>query len=355
MSLKGRGNATWTDSKKGYALTLYADDRYDNKKAVDVCGMGASAKWVLTANHRDRTLLRSALAYTIAKEIGMESAIGFVFTDLYIDGEYQGLYILSEKIDKNRVGISTADSDSLDGGYLLEFDNYGDHPQIRMKLSGQRVTINAPDDLDCYKSIERFLNSAEAAINAPDGKDPATGKSWNEFIDVTSFAQMWIVREYSMDYDANVNYHLYYDPDDGRLRAGPAWDFDNSFARSAGIYADPETALIESGERNSSSWLRLLMKHELFRKEIIGIYESFNYLFDTSNGNSVYALSLRLRAELESSINMNFTVWSSQLRYKYWNYSSDMSYDGHFAILTGFIEKRNEFWKEYIPGLGKLK
>ena len=154
-----------------------------------------------------------------------------------------------------------------------------------------------------------------------------------------------------MDYDATVNFKAYYDPSDGKLHAGPAWDFDNSMARTTGKYANPETELIPTGDRNKNCWLTKLMNFEQFNNEIVRLYNANRSLFNTNSQYSIYALALKYYDELETSVNMNFTVWEGQLHNTSWNTPEDQSYDGHFAILTDFLIRRNEFWKSYIPTL----
>ena len=353
FSIHGRGNATWDDEKKGYALKLHTDGSYSEKNKVDISGMGESASWVLLANHRDRTLMRNALALTLTQKLGMKYAVEFVFVDLYMNGEYLGLYNLAEKIHTSpyQLDIEEAEKDDLSGGYLLEFDNYDDSPQLRLERSGLRVTINSPDNLESYTAIERLLNEAERAIRNENGYNKDTKKYWYDYIDTTSFAQLWMVREYTMDYDATVNFRMYYDPSDGKLHAGPAWDFDNSMARTARQYADPTVALIESGDRDKNCWLTRLMAFDGFKAEIVRLYEENKELFDTESKDSIYSLALNYYDILSPSITANFEKWKFQLYNGSWNTPEDRSYDGHFAILTEFLTGRNKFWKEYIPSL----
>ncbi len=355
FSIRGRGNATWDDEKKGYAIKLYNSDLYEEKNKVDISGMGRSSSWVLVANHRDRTLIRNALAYTLAKELGMASAVDYVFVDLYMNGRYLGLYMLVEKAEsgENKVEIEEAAEDNLSGGYLLEFDNYDDTPQIRLKITGARVTVNSPGNLKSYKAIEALLNEANAAIQSSDGYNRATNKYWYDYIDINSFAALWMVKEYTMDFDATVNFRFYYDPSDNKFHGGPAWDFDNSMARTNGVYADPYFALIESGDRNRSSWLTQLMKFDMFRDAIVSLYNDHSDLFTTESDSSIYSLAIRLKAELETSINQNFERWSSQLGYNSWNMPDEATYEGHFKILTDFLIERNNYWSEYIPSLSR--
>ena len=90
----------------------------------------------------------------------MENAVKFVFVDVYMNGEHLGLYNLAQKVEsgKAQVDIDEAEADNLSGGYLLEFDNYSDTPQIKLEQSGMLVTVNSPDDLESYTAIEKLLN-----------------------------------------------------------------------------------------------------------------------------------------------------------------------------------------------------
>ena len=353
FSIKGRGNATWEDEKKGYALKLYQSEECTDKNKISVSGMGKSANWVLVANHRDRSLIRNALAQTLAAKLEMRYSVKFVFVDLYMNGEHLGLYNLMQKVEigKEQVDIPKASEDDLSGGYLLEFDNYTDTPQIRLKKSKLNVTINEPDQLGSYTAIEKRLNEAEVAIFDPKGYNKDTGLYWYDYIDTRSFATLWILREYAMDNDATVNFRFYFDPADQKFHGGPAWDFDNSFARNSGVFADPEFGLIESGHRNERCWLRMLMEFDGFRDEIIRIYRENASLFDTESPDSIYALAGMLREQLSYSIRQNFEVWDRQLTYPAWNMPPETTYEGHFKIVTDFLERRNAFWKEYIPAL----
>lgn len=353
FSLKGRGNATWDDEKKGYALKLYQSDECTAPNKISISGMGSSNNWILVANHRDRTLIRNALAQTLAAKLGMENAVGYVFVDLYVDGEYLGLYNLMQKVEsgKEQVDIKEAETDSLSGGYLLEFDNYSDTPQIKLKKSGMLVTVNSPDDLESYSAIEKRLNEAEVALRDPDGYNAATGLYWDDYIDKHSFAILWMVREYTMDNDATVNFRFYYDAEDGKFHGGPAWDFDNSMARNNGIFAQPEQPLIETGHRNKDCWLRKLLAFDEFRQEIGGLYRLHRPLFDNDSDQSIYAMAYRLQEDLSYSIGLNFTVWERQLSNPSWNTPDEPTYEGHFGILTDFLRRRNGFWATYVPEL----
>lgn len=99
-TIKGRGNSTWSfaqqnNLKKPYKLKL------SEKANLLGLGTGANKHWVLLANAIDHTNMRNELAHTFAKKIGMETTVGDTGVVLILNGEYQGIYELSEHV---RVG-----------------------------------------------------------------------------------------------------------------------------------------------------------------------------------------------------------------------------------------------------------
>ena len=102
MSIKGRGNSTWSMPKKPYNMTIYKDDTYNKKDSVKFIQNGVkSKKWTLLANYFDNALIRNKIAFDLAKamKIGLDSQ----FVDLWMNGEYLGNYLLCQKrIFRNR-------------------------------------------------------------------------------------------------------------------------------------------------------------------------------------------------------------------------------------------------------------
>ena len=88
-AIRGRGNATWLWEKKPYSLTL--------SKSADLLGMGAAKEWILLTNAPDPTHLRNKIAYDLAAEVGLLYSPESNWVDLYLNGEYTGLYLLTER------------------------------------------------------------------------------------------------------------------------------------------------------------------------------------------------------------------------------------------------------------------
>ena len=238
--IRGRGNTTWTYPKKPYALKL------DSK--AKVLGMPKHKRWVLLANWMDRTLMRNDVAFEIARRV-MEWAPRGKFVEVYLNDVHQGNYYLCEqiKIDENRVNVDKLDEDTdfsntetITGGYLLEFDEYAQNDEPNFFWSkvidtddGTPIAIKEPDEdvitsstHPAFQYIQNYIHNLEDLFEA----DKESLARWNEIenlIDVTSYIDYWFIHELTSNLEPNQPRSCYmYKKRGGKLYAGPVWDFD---------------------------------------------------------------------------------------------------------------------------------
>lgn len=220
-ALNGRGNTSWDCPKKSYSLELTS--------AQDLLGMGAAKKWILLASWYDTTNICNKMVYDFARETGAAFTPECQWVDLYLNGEYAGLYQLSERneLDHQRIAV---DGDS---SFLISLT-------VDWQLDKSRSSIKSDRDLllrihQRGVSIDKIWNiwqSVENAIYASDGIDPVTGKHWQELIDLDSWAQQFLLDEVFVDFDAfALSQFFYYEPDSGKIFGGPIWDSDNILDR----------------------------------------------------------------------------------------------------------------------------
>lgn len=217
--LKGRGNTSWGADKKPYNLTL--------REEADLLGMGSARNWVLLAEGYNTINVRNKLVCDFAAMAGLPYVPDCRWVDLYLNGEYAGLYLLSERneIHPRRVDLQPE-------GTILVSQEY--ESRLReQKLpyvctdSGQalRIRHGAEDP----RRIRRLWQSAENAILAPDGVDIVTGKHWSGLIDLDSWAEKYLLEELFGNLDAgSLSQYYYVDGADPRevIHAGPVWDYD---------------------------------------------------------------------------------------------------------------------------------
>lgn len=234
-SLKGRGNATWWAEKKSYSLEMF--------QAADLLGIGEGQNWVLLSNAYDCSHIRNKVAYDTA-------AAGLAFTpdtewvDLYLNGEYAGLYLLSERneVHPERVQVPEESSFlvSLEIPSRLVNQNY---PYVSTE-KGLALRIHHTSLGE--EKLQSLWQSVENAILAENGIDPISGKSWDELIDVDSWARKYLLEELFGNYDAgSVSQFFYCDLSEpaGKIYAGPIWDFDDSMKGNKWVNSNPRSFL----------------------------------------------------------------------------------------------------------------
>ena len=255
IGIELRGSTSQTlFPKKGFGFETRDADGKDLDASL--LGLPEEEDWVLHGPYSDKSLIRNALTYHLAGEI-MEYAPRTRFVELLVNGDYRGVYLLTEKIkrDKHRVDVSklTKDDnsgDQLTGGYLLKFDKLTgersrDYPLLfnsryGSKLSrGKAVPIlyDYPDPEDITASqrlyIQTFIHAFEDRLAGPDFTDAVTG--YRPLVDLQSFVDFMIINEVSRNIDGyRLSSWVYKEKNSkgGKLHMGPVWDFNLAFGNA---------------------------------------------------------------------------------------------------------------------------
>lgn len=242
IAIELRGSASISYPKKSYRLET--QDSKGNNLNVSLIGMPTENDWVLYGPYDDQSLIRNVLAYKLSNDIG-RYASRTRFCELVLNNDYRGVYVLIERIkrDKNRVDISKLDSldrsgDAVTGGYIIKFDkvegeNVGgwwSNRGIFYQYHYPRADVILPEQ-KAY--IRNFMNQFEAAMSQPNIADPNSG--YPKYIDVASFVDHFIINEFCKNVDAyRISNFMYKDRDSkgGKLCEGPIWDFNLSFGKA---------------------------------------------------------------------------------------------------------------------------
>ena len=231
--IKGRGNSTWGMPKKPYRIKL--DDK------ASLLGMKKHKDWVLLADYLDKSLLRNITAFETSRIAEMSWTPASVSVDLYLNGEYQGVYALTEKVevgeerlDMQLVKSSDNSGEALTGGYLLELDFHFDEP-YKFRTDGERLPImfKDPDDptQEQFAYVKNYYNVAEKALYSSNFKDPEDG--YRKYIDVESFINYYIVQELAKNVDGNMRGSCYMAiRRNGKIEMPLVWDFDIAFGNA---------------------------------------------------------------------------------------------------------------------------
>ncbi len=126
ISIEYRGSTSLNYAKKSYSFET--QDDYGANRNVPLLGMPEENDWVLYGPYGDKTLIRNIISYKLFSDLG-HYAPRTSLCELVLNGNYQGVYVLVEKIkrDGNRVNIAGLNSsdisgDNLTGGYIIKID-----------------------------------------------------------------------------------------------------------------------------------------------------------------------------------------------------------------------------------------
>ncbi len=255
--------------KKNFSIeTRNADGSNRN---ASLMGLPKENDWILYGPYCDKTLIRNALTFALGNKMGHYGS-RCIFSELFINNNYQGLYILMEKIkiDINRVHISKLDpddnaGDSLTGGYILKLDkefNGSNGWVSKYKVGGKSVNIMYHDPkYEALTSQQKIyikgcMDNFETMLNGPDFADPVNG--YRKYIDINSFIDYFLISELTRNIDSYQISTFFYkerDSKGGKLVMGPLWDYNLAWglAYYSGAY-DPNGWIKEGIVDNVDDW-----------------------------------------------------------------------------------------------------
>lgn len=241
ISIEIRGSTSQDFPKKQYAFETQNED--GSNKNVPLLGMPAENDWVLYGPYSDKSLMRNMLAYRLSENLG-HYAPRFRICELVLNGDYAGVYVLIEKIKKDKFRVNIADhdpeassGDELSGGYLMKLDKVSDNSDFswRTSITDTRVELVYPGDDEStpeqQEYISAYLDHFEERLFSHSFSDDPEG--YRDFIDLQSALDYFFVNELAKNVDAyRLSTYLYKDRDSrgGKLCFGPVWDYNIAFA-----------------------------------------------------------------------------------------------------------------------------
>lgn len=308
----GHGNSTWEKDKKPFEI--------ETLTPLSVLGLKECRKWNLIANGMDYSNVKDMIVYEAAKRSGMEYYVDCEYVNLYVNGSYQGLYIITERPSANG-GIVKFDDNiryenlqlnpllkynptvkdagtaeemcyyriynsppDISGSYLMEFDRYEDYMAGYVLDSYFRTSESFdPSDLpwmvlvkhpkiateDEVAYLRDYVKETERAIYSDDGVDPYTGTDFRERIDFPSWAMSYLFMDFFgyRDYSAGSMY-FYKKRNDPLLYSGPIWDYDKSMT----YIPSGEEGLLPTERADLYLWYERMDRFEDFHDTVMQNY-----------------------------------------------------------------------------------
>lgn len=308
--IKGRGNSTWKYDKKPYAVKF--------EKKQKPFGFPANKNWVLLAESCDPSLLRTAYMCAISKATGIEWTINYQYVNLFLNGEYMGVYVFTDKVEKseNRINI-------MKDGFIIEDDNFYENENlffVTHKGLGRPYTFKYPDDEkdivrgdDNYLFIESFMNQLESSLMVlPDNHDDI---KYMDYLDVTSFAKFHVANEVFMNFDPNRYYVL--PSRQSKLKMMPLWDSEWSMGSWITTWHDNPYPIEENTFWETMYFFRYLMKSPTFKEAVKAEWAHF-----ITNVQQVKDEVENVRLMIDKAQVANFKKWPSTDRPMNYNVKS---------------------------------
>lgn len=267
FSVHGQSTAT-VFPKQAYNVNPVKSLGGLDDKDVKVLGLPKDHKWMFKAPYADQTLIRDRTVFEIARSMGRYASrtklvelyvapMGIEVGQLDFWPHYKGVMVLEEKAvrDKDRVDISKDDSDNHDPsetGWILSVDKHPDPKDIviyttrRTNMQVEYPKIYKEDKYNTSQTaaaadfVFNFMDAFENTLFSDNFLDPVTG--YQAHIDMDSFVDYFIITELSTSVDA-YRYSTMMskdscakEPDDCKLKMGPAWDYDLSMGSCGNGY-----------------------------------------------------------------------------------------------------------------------
>ncbi len=319
---KGRGNSSWeVYDKKGYQLRL-GEPRM-------VLGMDRAKTWILLANASDPTLLRNKVVYDAAKQVNFSFAPEGEFVDLWVNGEYRGNYLLTEKVQigPNRLNLVSGH------GIIAEFDNAFYNNEIFFAgYLGNYFTLKdsaAPNGLADFLEFQEAIDTLDYMLDVKSDWEKIAAR-----IDAESFARAFLINEYFANCESAVTSFFWYrDGNEDVLHAGPIWDFDTCMRDGV---EDPAKYYVYQ-----NAYYHRFLAYPEFQQLVTEMYANEIEPACASSANDMYTL----RDRISSSIDMNFTRWDVLGGTDAKGHESFPSYELNFSDQRRWLQERAQSFR----------
>ena len=375
IAIEIRGSSSQMFPKKQYGFETI--DSTGEDKDVSLLGFPTESDWILYAPYSDKSLIRNVLAYKLANNIGRYASRSRL-CELVLNDEYMGVYVLLEKIKRNkdRVDISKlteADTtgDNLTGGYILKIDKkdggynsgwYSDYRPYSNAWQTIYIQYHYPKPesiLDVQKKyIKSIVDSFETTMNSPEFAD--TLKGYTSFIDVESFVDYFILSELSRNVDAfRLSFFFYKDKNskDKKIKAGPLWDLNLGFGNSDYYnasstegwqinYLTTDPTFLQSDYYQVPFWWKKLFSDKEFKNKIKLRWKEFRE--NELSIPNIMAIIDSITILLSESEERNFERWDILDEYIWPNAYVGGSYENEISYLKNWIINRLNWMDEEL-------
>ena len=337
-----RGNSSLKYDKKPYRIKF--------EKKQDLFGFGKYKSWVLLAMYQDFSNVKDYAAFSFAESIAGEGS-AFVphaqHVEVYLNGEYVGLYLLTEQVQENegRVGVEAEfDGTLTEIPFLVECDFYAKDEGVE-GVDWFRISNY---DVECYYNIKYpeadqrytqaqfdYVKNYIVTVNNLCYNAATTQAQFEQYVDLASFIDYYLIEEFMGQGDINWKSIFMSKTTDGKLVMGPVWDFD----WAVGGPAHHDSDWSSEGWMSERNWFLHMMEKSWFAQKVSARWKE---------------IRSTLAAGIEELKTFKSTIAAAAERNAIlWDYRDDgdpnFDFDGYYDNTVAFLENR---WRWMDSQLG---
>ncbi|MCK3683318.1 CotH kinase family protein [Maribellus sp. YY47] len=366
ITIEVRGSSSQSFPKKSYGFELKDDQWVDmDFSLLDLPG---EEDWILYAPYSDKSLLRNVLTFTLAAQLSDDYVPRCRFVELFLNNNYEGVYVLMEKIKRgnDRVDIARLraediSGEELTGGYIVKIDKStgsgGDGWSSDYLNRSSRQTFYQYE----YPKEDEILPEQKAYIHQYiDGFETAVKNLWHgetngyqNYINAKSFYDYAIINEFTRNIDGYRLSSFLNKDKNGKLNAGPIWDYNLAYG-NANYYDGWKTSGLVLYEDIGSDnwqipfWWIKLVEDDAFVNPMRCRWEALKET--VLNEANVMAVMDSLTNYLGNAVDRNFNRWPI-LNTSIWpNYYIGGTYANEIDWMKDWISARLNRLDAEFPG-----
>ena len=279
IGIELRGFTSQWGMKKPYGVETRHND--GSNRNVSLLGLPKENDWVFNPMYYDDSFVRDCLSYRLGSLTG-QYAPRTHYCELFLNGDYHGLYLLVEKIkiDHNRVNIAKmSPTDTLEpnitGGYIFKADRpsgnetaawttnaHGQIPPVTYVFHSPKPADIAPQQADYLRNF--FLLFCKAVADG----DTSSETGYPGMIDVRSFIDFMLIGELSSNVDIYQLSTYFHKDRKGKIHAGPLWDFNLSFGNDFSDRSQYDQWQFDNNDNTGSQFWFQLFNDPWFHRQL---------------------------------------------------------------------------------------
>ena len=296
ITIKVRGNTSAILPNHSYKIKL--------QKKADLLLRGdkrfKDKDWLLLGV----TNLNTLIGFKVNELVGLQWTPGCQYVNFVLNGDYKGIYMLAESVDRNADCRLNVDKNT---GYVFELDAYWWNEDLYVESSfweSLNYTFKYPDSDDITEEqlsyFQKHIQKVEASFE--DGTYP-------DYIDVESFAKWMLAHDILGNMDgagSNIYLTKYDSTSTSKVMMGPLWDFDGIMCSKRWASAHdylPYFKLLFKSDNNAFRKAYLNRWEEIKDSVFDNLYEYFTNFSQSSEGQA-----------FDSAISYHNSRWKSKLR-----------------------------------------